>query len=219
MMKSVYHFDQERLSNADIESGYSVAKSLNNLYEKHGSSRKVSPPSSMLTASQLIKANEKFARKSEVILTNKQLDLIEMLVRQKASVLLAALNESVNMVRKQPETQPRYEYADFKKQSNKRMSTHSKVESKKLATGSPLMCKSTSSIDFSMDIGAKSVVSMDINEPEKPVEKASKRRSSTERFRTSSSSQMDNKDTKKEGKLVHFRQVDYSFTLRNNIHI
>ena len=39
-MKSVYHFDQERLSNADIESGYSVAKSLNNLYEKHGSSRK-----------------------------------------------------------------------------------------------------------------------------------------------------------------------------------
>lgn len=291
MLKSVYHFDQDRLSSADIESGYSVTKALNSLYEKHGSLKKSfnsnnnnsnnnsinqsgsSATSRLLTASQIIKANERFARKGEVVLTNKQLDLIEILVRQKASMLLTALNESANMHKRQqqqiqhhhhhfhqqhpqqtlqnqqqhqpqlaiqqppslaqssqqlqqaqqnqanidsqlpPPTpvphQPQHHLIqldvnvvnDLKKATNKRMLAQVKPENKKLAIGSPLCCKSTSSISFTANI----------IEPTAREIKA-KRRNSIERLRSSSqdSSKKEFKTTKSKDYSTRYGKFNFA---------
>jgi len=189
-----------------MESGYSVAKSLNQLYEKHGSvavKRNSHAPIRIMTPIQIIKQSElnhksfKTNSQNDVMLTNKQMELIEMLVRQKASILLMALNETATMnfrkqINEMYENPAATEAA--KKSTKKRMMTHSKTENKKLAIGlSPLMCKSTSSIDFSASKNVYDVNIEPIREKTKP-----RRRSSTERGRANSLEKKENKTKSKE---------------------
>ena len=207
MIRSVYNFDHERLPKDVMESGYSVAKSLNQLYEKHGSvtaKRNTHAPIRIMTPIQIIKQGEinpkqpfKTNTQNEVLLTNKQMELIEMLVRRKASILLTALNETATMsfrkqINQMYENPAAAEAA--KKSTKKRMISHSKTENKKLAIGlSPLMCKSTSSIDFSASKNVYGVNIEPIREKSKP-----RRRSSTERVRASSLEKKENKTKSKD---------------------
>jgi hypothetical protein len=167
MLKTIYNFDkEERLTRDDMESGYSVAKSLNNLYEKHGSLNKKmqSPGSKLLTSSSLIRNRDgNKIEKSDVCLTAKQMNFIDMLVRQKTCMLLTALNETMNLnlKNKQIENQKatikqndNHEVNSLltnKKQTNKRVISNQSVSEnrRKLIGVSPLICKSSSSINLS----------------------------------------------------------------------